>query len=687
MDNLPVVEDVVEKNIFIYDINIEDGDFVGELARRSIGKYENTVKLLRYNNHIIYVNNIDNFFKCFRCPTCDTFFHKADHFNKHLLRCKDRIKNIYPKNVYTLRETLFEKLDGFNIEYTKEQTLFKNVAIFDFESICVPSEELKPTETITWIGKHEPISVSISSNLLDKPIFLCDKDPQSLIIDFVANLELLAEKNKTEMRSKFLEIENNIKKRLHTIFSILNERVSFNKIEAREYEDECIENEEETDASTHFLRIQKNQLIDLMQHLERYTNTLPVFGFNSGRYDINLIKSYLIPYLIKEKEIEPSVIKKANDFVSFKFGDVQLLDIMKFLGGATTLDSFLKAYKASELKGYFPYEWFDTPNKLDEQQLPSYDDFYSKLKNSNPLDKEFDDYQKLLNTGITEEQGLKKLGLKTKPATGLENSNYLKSIWEQEKMTTFRDFLRWYNNKDVVPTLDAMQKMIEFYHDKGIDMLKLGCTLPNLANICLHKSTDYKFYPFFSSDSDLLEKIREDMTGGPSIVFTKKAVVNETFIRKSKNLCKSIVGIDASQLYPYSMCQDMPTGLYTRWDYDEESQKFKARQIRVRTFENMVMSYFQATRTECKIESYYTTGKQKKIDCFSVDGYCNHCKTVFEAMGCYFHFCPCQEARPCLTDDDIKRGTKKREMDDLRKDYIREKGYSIEEMWECSWWD
>ena len=106
---------------------------MGELARRSIGKHENTVKILRYNNHIIYGNNIDNFFKCFRCPTCDTFFHKADHFNKHLLRCKDRIENIYPKNVYTLRETLFEKLDGFNIEYTKEQTLFKNVAIFDFE--------------------------------------------------------------------------------------------------------------------------------------------------------------------------------------------------------------------------------------------------------------------------------------------------------------------------------------------------------------------------------------------------------------------------------------------------------------------------------------------------------------------------------------------------------------------------
>ena len=61
-------------------------------------------------------------------------------------------------------------------------------------------------------------------------------------------------------------------------------------------------------------------------------NLLPVFGFNSQRYDLNLIKSYLIPYLINDKEAEPMVIKKANDFISFKFGDIQLLDIMKSLG-------------------------------------------------------------------------------------------------------------------------------------------------------------------------------------------------------------------------------------------------------------------------------------------------------------------------------------------------------------------
>ena len=114
------------------------------------------------------------------------------------------------------------------------------------------------------------------------------------------------------------------------------------------------EEEEEQKASTQFLLMQKNKLSDLQQHFERYVNTLPVFGFNSAKYDLNLIKSYLIPILVNEKEIEPTVIKKSNQFVSSKFGNVQFLDIMNFLCGATSLDSFLKAYKTSEAKGLFP---------------------------------------------------------------------------------------------------------------------------------------------------------------------------------------------------------------------------------------------------------------------------------------------------------------------------------------------
>ena len=95
---------------------------------------------------------------------------------------------------------MFEKLEGFSLPVSEDNKLFNNLVIFDFESICVPTEELKETQTTTWIGKHVPISVSISSNLIDEPIFLYNNDPQNLIIDFVSKLELLAEKSKLEMR-------------------------------------------------------------------------------------------------------------------------------------------------------------------------------------------------------------------------------------------------------------------------------------------------------------------------------------------------------------------------------------------------------------------------------------------------------------------------------------------------------
>ena len=78
-------------------------------------------------------------------------------------------------------------------------------------------------------------------------------------------------------------------------------------------------------------------------------------------------------------------------------------------------------------------------------------------------------------------------------------------------------------------------------------------------------------------------------------------------MKHSSNVFKSIVGIDASQLYPFSMCQDMPTGLYTRWEFDTNVQKFKARPNRTSNFEKMVMSFYQDQRPECKTESFFTS--------------------------------------------------------------------------------
>ena len=74
MTDIPKAEAMLQLNIFLYDIDFVDGELIGELARRSIQKFEKSVKLLRYNNHICYVKNINAMFKAFRCTTCDTFF-------------------------------------------------------------------------------------------------------------------------------------------------------------------------------------------------------------------------------------------------------------------------------------------------------------------------------------------------------------------------------------------------------------------------------------------------------------------------------------------------------------------------------------------------------------------------------------------------------------------------------------
>ena len=326
-----------------------------------------------------------------------------------------------------MRETLFDNFDGFGISDNDDRKLFKNLAMLDFESICVPSEQLKDTNTSTWIGKHEPISVFISSNLIDEPLFLCDKDPKALMLSFVEAIEVLANKNKTEMRTNFSSIEAIIRARVNAIREDLNKRKDRNA-STSECEDEGTEEDDEADMSTQFLQMQKNQLLDLQQHFERYVNTLPVLRFNSGKYDLNLIKSYLLPYFIHERDVQPTVIKKANHFVFLKFGDVKFLDILNFLGGATSLDSFLKTYKTNETKGFFPYEWFDSPEKLDATFLPPYGCLFSKLRNYNPLEKDFTDFTKLINSGFSQQESLKKLSLKYGPPSGIDTYNYLKVV-------------------------------------------------------------------------------------------------------------------------------------------------------------------------------------------------------------------------------------------------------------------
>ena len=99
VNDIPFVEDLLSPNIVLYDIDIVDGNIIGELARRSMQKYNNTVRLLRYNSHICNISNFNAVFQAFSCPNYDTFFNRTFNLDWHLTTCSERVKNVYPGNV------------------------------------------------------------------------------------------------------------------------------------------------------------------------------------------------------------------------------------------------------------------------------------------------------------------------------------------------------------------------------------------------------------------------------------------------------------------------------------------------------------------------------------------------------------------------------------------------------------
>ena len=84
--------------------------------------------------------------------------------------------------------------------------------------------------------------------------------------------------------------------------------------------------------------------------------------------------------------------------------------------------------------------------------------FQSKLHCYNALETEYFDYDNQIKNEFTTEHAVIKLKLSTPPPNEIENYLYLQQIWKREQLSSFKDFLRWYNNRDVAPTLEAMQK-------------------------------------------------------------------------------------------------------------------------------------------------------------------------------------------------------------------------------------
>ena len=88
-------------------------------------------------------------------------------------------------------------------------------------------------------------------------------------------------------------------------------------------------------------------------------------------------------------------------------------------------------------------------------------------------------------------------------------------------MRTFADWPRYYNNLDVAPGLEALEKMRTFDTEKGIDILKDAISIPGVSLHCLLWGAIEQDAEFYSPGKEAYEMLKEAVVGDPSLVFTR----------------------------------------------------------------------------------------------------------------------------------------------------------------------
>ena len=243
------------------------------------------------------------------------------------------------------------------------------------------------------------------------------------------------------------------------------------------------------------------------------------------------------------------------------------MDIYSFFPQDTILSLSSKPLALVKKKGFFPYDYFTHADQLNETTLPPYETFYSTIKNCNVLEEEHAAFQKLVDQGESLQEALQTLRLEAKPNT--ENYQWLQQLWTENQLSTFADFLKWYNDLDVTPIIQAIENMNEFYKNICIDFIYQAISILGVAmRVCFNSITDpaAEFHLFNPKNKDIYQLFKENIVGGPSIIF-KSIIFNryheagKTFIRNNPNKpCQKIIDYDANALYLWALGQNFPAG-------------------------------------------------------------------------------------------------------------------------------
>ena len=625
LDDLHKVESKFETNVVVYQlVGIDNGKTMAELVRRSPAQYQETMYMNLHETHYSYIQDIGKYCHSYRCRKCgDSLWKRPWELHRHERTCEVGVRRVYKGGVYRPPSSIFERLDDEGIIVEDVLRYYPYRATFDFECYFDRNNLPANTNTLQWSARHVPLSVSVASNVPGyepAQCYITDGDSDKLVADMMAGLFATSDAAYESLLLLYADVLEELKTRKEAW------------------------DEEESEANAEDKK--KNPFNTLAGHLHDWLHQLPVIGFNSGKYDLNMIKRSFVPLLISNNA---AVIKRQNTYMCLYTDKLKFVDICNYLAPGVSYDKYLKAYGCDLQKGHFPYEYMDGIEKLEDRALPPQAAFFSQLKNE-----------------------------------GISDTDYAacQAVWGDNQMTTMRDYLIWYNNRDVTPFLDAIAKQAAFYRDRHIDMFKDGISVPGLSLLHLFNDlpNDTNFVTFNRTNSDLHKLVKDNIVGGPAIIFHRYHEKDVTKIRGGGETCRAIVGYDANALYLWALMQDMPTGWYVR---RREENGFRPQQAQ--PYGQMAIQWLtrESERTGLSIR-HQANGREKRIGKLPVDGWCAQTHTAYQFHGCYFHGCPkCHQPEETnklngKTMVTLLANTKK------HTTYLR-RHVKVVEMWECTW--
>ena len=230
------------------------------------------------------------------------------------------------------------------------------------------------------------------------------------------------------------------------------------------------------------------------------------------------------------------------------------------------------------------------------------------------------------------------------------------------------------------------KKRIAIYHDKIIDTLNLGCTLPHVANICLHKPTDAKCYPFTEGDINLSENF-ENLSLVVHLSFLHaKQLLMKLLSESLQTFANLLLGLMPTNYTPTRCVNQCPlvfkrVGTSIQKPVDSHLDKTTTAALKIRS-----CFIFNVQDLFVKLRASTLQADRRKLTASVLMSLVLIAILCLKQWVAFTTFVPVKSSAHLSLKMISNRGKRNREPDELRRGYIQEKSFTVLEKWECEWW-